>query len=149
MADVGWVSRIDWCEGHWWYMVERLSDVSSKTGKKGIFCVLGCFCTYVGQPQDHIGWTTPMPLAPINPTNPWNFHKKYWALAELENELFFELAIWFFGLHLNKKKVYEISFISAIWMVSPEHAHDCSYSIMAWKYLPFATLWLISWDIKI
>ena len=32
-----WVSRIDWCERHWCgstYMVERLSNVSSKTGKK-------------------------------------------------------------------------------------------------------------------
>ena len=37
------VSRIDWCKGHWWcstYMVVRLSDIGSKTGKKGIFCTL-------------------------------------------------------------------------------------------------------------
>ena len=30
-----WVSRIDWCEGHWCgstYMAERLSNISSKTG---------------------------------------------------------------------------------------------------------------------
>ena len=35
-----WVSRIDWCKGHLCgstYRVERLSDVSSKTGKKCIF----------------------------------------------------------------------------------------------------------------
>ena len=35
------VSRIDWCKGHWrglTYMV-RLSDISSKTDKKCIFCV--------------------------------------------------------------------------------------------------------------
>jgi hypothetical protein len=38
-----WVSRIDWCEGHWCgsnYMVVRLSDKSSKTGKK---CIFGVF----------------------------------------------------------------------------------------------------------
>ena len=29
------------------YMVVRLSDVSSKTGKKCSFCVLSCFCPYV------------------------------------------------------------------------------------------------------
>ena len=41
-----WVSRIDWCKGHWCgstYMVERLSNVSSKTGKKCIFCVFRPF----------------------------------------------------------------------------------------------------------
>ena len=33
-AKISWVSRIDWCEGHWCgsiYMVVRLSDISSKT----------------------------------------------------------------------------------------------------------------------
>ena len=42
-----WVSRIDWCKGHWCsstYMVVRLSDIRAKTGKKCIFCVLGCSC---------------------------------------------------------------------------------------------------------
>ena len=32
-----WVSRIDWCEGHWFgstYVVVRLSDISSKMAKK-------------------------------------------------------------------------------------------------------------------
>ena len=36
-----WVNRIDWCEGHWFgstYMAMRLSEISSKTGKKCIFC---------------------------------------------------------------------------------------------------------------
>ena len=56
-----WVSRIDWCKGHWWgstYMAVRLSDIRPKTGKICIFCVF-------------------MPFASINPTNPrtnlWNF----------------------------------------------------------------------------
>ena len=37
-----WVSRIEWCERHWCgltYMAVRLSDISSKTGKKCIFWV--------------------------------------------------------------------------------------------------------------
>ena len=40
-----WVSRIDWCEGHWCdltYVVVRLSDICSKTGKK-YFCVFRLF----------------------------------------------------------------------------------------------------------
>ena len=37
-----WVSRIDWCQGHLCdstYITMRLSDISSKTSKKCIFCV--------------------------------------------------------------------------------------------------------------
>ena len=40
------VSKIDWCRGHWWgstYMVVRLSNVSSETGNKCIFCVFRLF----------------------------------------------------------------------------------------------------------
>jgi hypothetical protein len=41
-----WVSMIDWCGRHWCgstWMVVRLSEVSSKTGKKCIFCVFRLF----------------------------------------------------------------------------------------------------------
>ena len=51
-----WVRRIDWCKGHWCsstYIVERLSDVSSKTGKKCIFCVFRLFL--------RLRWTTSQP----------------------------------------------------------------------------------------
>ena len=37
-----WISRIDWCEGHWFgstHMAVRLSDIRPKTGKKWIFGV--------------------------------------------------------------------------------------------------------------
>ena len=37
-----WVSRIEWCKGHWFcstYMAVRLSDIRPKTGKKWIFGV--------------------------------------------------------------------------------------------------------------
>ena len=65
-----WVSRIDWCEGHWnvsTYMVMRLSDISCVYV---FFVFLGCFWPYVGQPHDHISWDISMPFASINPTNP-------------------------------------------------------------------------------
>ena len=45
-----WVSRIEWCEGHWFcstYMAMRLSDICSKTGKKHkkcIFCLFWSIC---------------------------------------------------------------------------------------------------------
>ena len=51
-----WVSKIDWCKGHWWsstYMVVRLSDTRAKTGKKCIFCVFRLFlhlCQTASQP---------------------------------------------------------------------------------------------------
>ena len=55
---LGLVELIDWCQGHWCgltFMAVRLSDISSITGKKCIFCVLGRFWAYVGQPHSHIG----------------------------------------------------------------------------------------------
>ena len=41
-----WVSSIDWYKEHWCnstYMAVRLSDISSKTGKKCVFCVFRLF----------------------------------------------------------------------------------------------------------
>ena len=73
--------RIDWCEEHWCgstYIVVRLSDISSKTGKKYIFGVLflGCFGTYAALPYNQIGWARSMPFTSINPNpNLWNFCK--------------------------------------------------------------------------
>ena len=97
---VPWVITIDWCEGHWCgstYMAVRLSDISSKTGKKCIFVFLGHFWAYVGQPHGHIDWATSLPFASINPTNPrtnpWNFHKKILRIGGVEKLSFFESAI--------------------------------------------------------
>ena len=39
-----------------------------KQPKNAFFLFLGCFCPYVGQPHDHLGWATSMPLASNNPT---------------------------------------------------------------------------------
>ena len=58
-----WASRIDWCEGHWWgstYMVVRLSDISSKTGKK---CIFGVFRPFLSLCQT-ASW--PYSLSHIN-----------------------------------------------------------------------------------
>ena len=46
--------------------------------------LFSCFWAYVGQPHDHIGWATSMPFASINPTNPWNFHKKILRIGNFE-----------------------------------------------------------------
>ena len=61
------ILKIDWCEG--------------------IFCVLCCFCTYVGQPHNHISWATSIPFTSINPrTNPWNFENwRFWKTDILKN----------------------------------------------------------------
>ena len=51
-----WVSRIDWCEGHWFgstFMAVRLSDIRTKTGKKWLFGVFSHFWAYVRQPHDN------------------------------------------------------------------------------------------------
>ena len=60
---------------------------------------------YIGQPDDHIGWAKWMPFASINPTNSrtnsWNFHKKYWELASLNNSVFLSRP---FCLKKRKKK---------------------------------------------
>ena len=44
-----WVSRIEWCEGHWCsstYMAVRLSDKSSKTAKKYRKCIFWLFLSF-------------------------------------------------------------------------------------------------------
>ena len=103
-----WMCRIDWSEGHWCgltYMVVRLSDITSKTGKK-------CFCAYIGQPHNHTGWTTSMTFASINPTkertNLWYFHKKNLRICDFEKLSFFESAI--LNFFYSKKKIFFASF---------------------------------------
>ena len=91
------VSRIGWCEGHWnvsTYMVVRLSNISSKTDKKCVFCV---FRLFVGQPHDHTSWAKLMPFALIISTNPrnhpWEFHEKILRIGGAGKWGFFEAAI--------------------------------------------------------
>ena len=67
-----WVSRIDWCEGHWCgstYMVVRLSNISSKTSKKCVFCVFRLFLSLcrTASRQNRLNHTKA--FASINPTN--------------------------------------------------------------------------------
>ena len=63
------------------------------SSKKAFF---GCFCTYIRQPNNHIGWATSMPFASINSTNPrknpWNFHKK-----KIENWWFWKKLFFWVG----------------------------------------------------
>ena len=110
-----WVSRIDWCEGYWCgstYMVVRLSDISSKTGKICVFVFLGCFWAYVGQPHNHTNasWSLPMPFASINytkpRTNPWTFHEKILRIDTAGKWGFFETAIFFCLSQWKKQPIY-------------------------------------------
>ena len=108
-----WVSRIDWCKGHWCsltYMAVRLFDISSKTFKKCNFCVFGPFLSLC-RTVNHIGWATSMPFPSFNSINPRtnsiNFHKKILRIGDFEKCCFFESAILNFFLlfpHENKSK---------------------------------------------
>ena len=96
-----WISKIDWCEGYWCgstYIVVRLSDTSSKTGKNIFLVFLGCFGAYAALHHDHIGWARSMTLASINPTNPrTNLCKiKIIELAILKNSVFLSWPFWDF-----------------------------------------------------
>ena len=71
------------------------------------------------------------------------FMKKYWELAELENEVFLRRPFWIFFCFISVKNtalLYEVSFFSVLWMVFPEswkrscpnfYAHDCTYVVKA------------------
>ena len=51
-----WVSRIEWCKGHWsgsTYMAVRLADISSKTVQK---CIFGVFWPFLS-----LCWTASWP----------------------------------------------------------------------------------------
>ena len=94
-----WISKIDWCKGHWrgsTYVDVRLSDISSKTAKKHKNAFLACFRVYIGQSHSHVGWATSMPFASINPTNPrtnlWNFGEKFLRIGDFEIFSFFRVG---------------------------------------------------------
>ena len=120
----------------------KLSDISSKTAKKCIFCVfrlfLSLFGTILVKPHQCRLHQSILPTqGPIHEI----FMEKYWKLAELDNEavlsrsfllLFFIYLFKFFLLHLNGNK--QPIHISAIWRVSSEswkklhpnlYEHDC------------------------
>jgi hypothetical protein len=70
-----------------YFMAVRLSDVSSKPGKKHKKCIFGLFLSLrwtVSQPS--------MPFASINPTdprtNPRNFHKHFLRIGDFEKPSF-------------------------------------------------------------
>ena len=86
--------------------------------------------------------------------------KKYWELAELENEVFFEAAILnLFFCYISVKKaahLYGVSFCSALWMVFPEswkrsspnfYAHNCIWRTFSGQDYnrnaePFTKIWI-------
>ena len=78
-------------------------SVPPKNTKNAFFA---CFWAYFWHPHNHVGLATPMPFASINPnnprTNPRKFWKKYWELAEMENDPFLSRPFWIF--FFQKKK---------------------------------------------
>ena len=68
-------------------------------------CFSGCFCAYVGQPHDHIGWAISMPFASINLTiqriNLWNFREKISRIGDFEKWPFWKIG--HFEFFLKKK----------------------------------------------
>ena len=78
-------------------MVVRLSG--QKQAKNAFFVFLGCFCPYVRQPHNHIGWATSMPFASINPTNPRtnlkNFLEKISRFGNFEKWPFWKIGHFF------------------------------------------------------
>ena len=108
-----------------------------------------------------------MIFASINPITQGPIHeilmKKDWELVGLKNYLFF-LSWTFFYFFPNEKQLgglYEVSFISALWMISSEsrkrlhpiyYAHDCTvashYSLENQIWCLF-TSWLICQHIHI
>ena len=87
-----WVSRRNSCIGQGCsstYMVVRLSNKRAKTTKKAF---LPLKWPIVGQPDNHIGWATPLAYTWVSSTYPrtisWNFGEKYSGLVDLKNWLF-------------------------------------------------------------
>jgi hypothetical protein len=76
--------------------------------KKAFFVFLGCFWAYIRQPQDHIGWATPIFFASINPTNP-NFHEKILRISGAGKGGFLSWPFWilFFKKKKNLLHIYE------------------------------------------
>ena len=104
-----WVSRIEWCEGHWFcstHLAVRLADLSSKMAKKGQKSI---FWAYVWQPHDHIDLATSMPFASFNPTKPRtnlrNFCEKFLRIGDFKKGAFFESAILNFFFEKKKKNL--------------------------------------------
>ena len=106
-----WVSRIDWCKGHWFcstHVAVRLANISSKTGKKCIFCVFRPFLSLCQTASRPYRFTS---INPTNPrTNPWNFRQKILRIggAGKWRFVFFVFGCWVFqkkktkGFHLGK-----------------------------------------------
>ena len=87
-------------------LIDAKGIKAQKQAKNAFFVFLGCFCPYIRQPHDNIGWATLMPFASINPTNPrtnlWNFREKFLRIGDFEKRCFFESAI--LNFFFRKKK---------------------------------------------
>ena len=89
-----WVSRIDWCEGHWCGSTYKYGhEAVQKQPKNTKNAFLACFRAYVGQPHNHPSHQsillTQEPICEI-------FANFFWELAILKNSVFLSRPFWIF-----------------------------------------------------
>ena len=89
-----WVSRRYPCKGQGCsstYMVVRLSNKRAKTTKNAF---LPLKWPFVGQPDNLMGWATPLTYTWVSSTYPrtysWNFGEKMFKIGRFEKLTFFE-----------------------------------------------------------
>ena len=109
-----WVSKINWCRRHLCgsiYMVVRLSDIRSKTGKKikmHFLCFFACFRPYVAQPDidNHIGWATLILLL-----------RMLWYVLILTFWLFLQATWWQSNCLKTKRVFFKMTELTWLWLL--------------------------------
>ena len=78
---------------------------------------LGCFCTYVGESHNHIGWAASMPFALINSINPrtkpLNFLKFFLRIGDFEKWPFWKTATLKNG-HFEKRPFWKTAMLHSV-----------------------------------
>ena len=103
------VKPINVAQPMWFWGCLTLGQKQPKNTKNAF---LACFCPYVRQPHNHIGWASLMGFALINPNFPrtdlWNFREKISKIGDFEKQPF--LKIGHFEFFFFKKKFFFASF---------------------------------------
>ena len=131
-----WVSRIDWCQGHWsgstysCEVVQQKLKNSLKTPKMHFLPVFELMsgsltATKVETNQCPLHQSILLTQGPIHE----NFMKKYWELAELENEFFLRRPFWIF-----KSSILNFFFASFHWKMQPISMRDHFFLHYGWFF---------------
>jgi hypothetical protein len=140
---------MNWCKGHQYgstYMVVRLSNLRSKTGKKCLFCLFCPFwtlCRTAWQPyrSSHID-------ALRISLSHWLKDQKYWELAVLKNSFFLCRPLWIFFLlhpHENQLKFLDLGrngskFWWLLWF--PAQNNTCVNIGNTVQCIPYRSSWM-------